>query len=135
MHELSLLVEVVKIVENLAVENKINKLEAIVLQVGELSSVIPEFMKDYFPVVTLDKPFFKDTKLEIEVLEGVARCLDCGEEFNVVKTKGYCPNCNSFEKEVLSGRDFFIKELVVREDDLINKEATNLNADDKDNKE
>lgn len=116
MHELSLLVEVVKIVENLVVEQKIDKLEAIRLQVGELSSVIPMFLKDYFPVVTLDKPFFKETRLEIEMLPGEAKCLDCGEVFNVVKTKGYCPKCNSFEKEVLCGKEFAIKELVVRED-------------------
>lgn len=116
MHELSLLVEVVKIVENLVVEQKIDKLEAIRLQVGELSSVIPMFLKDYFPVVTLDKPYFKDTKLEIEMLPGEAKCVDCGEVFNVVKTKGYCPKCNSFEKEVLCGKEFAIKELVVRED-------------------
>jgi hydrogenase nickel incorporation protein HypA/HybF len=113
MHELSLLVEVVRIVEDLVVENKIKKLKAIVLQVGEVSSVIPTFMEEYFPVVTLDKPFFKDTKLEIEMIPGEAKCLDCAEVFNIVKTEGYCPKCNSFEKEVLSGREFLIKELVV----------------------
>ncbi len=113
MHELSLLVEVVKIVDDLVVENKIKKLKAIVLQVGEVSSVVPSFMEEYFPVVTLDKPFFKDTKLEIEMIPGEAKCLDCSEVFNIVKTKGYCPKCNSFEKEVLRGREFLIKELVV----------------------
>jgi len=117
MHELSLLVEVVKIVEDLVVENKIKKLAAIVLQVGELSSVVPMFMEEYFPVVTLDKPFFKDTKLEIETLPGEAKCLNCGEVFNVVKTEGYCPKCNSFEKELLCGREFLIKELVVYDEE------------------
>ena len=116
MHELSLLVEVIKMVEEVVAENKIEKLAAIVLQVGEVSTVIPSFMEEYFPVVTLDKPFFKDTKLEIEIIPGEARCLDCGEVFNIVKTKGYCPKCNSFEKEVLSGREFLIKELAVYEE-------------------
>ncbi len=117
MHELSLLVEVVKIVEDLVVKNKIQKLRAIVLQVGEVSSVIPSFMEEYFPVVTLDKPFFKDTQLEIEMIPGEAKCLDCGEVFNILKTDGYCPKCHSFEKEVLRGREFLIKELVVYDED------------------
>lgn len=115
MHELSLLVEVIRIVEDTVSENKIEKLDAIVLQVGEVSTVIPSFMEEYFPVATLDKPFFKDTRLEIEIIPGEAKCLDCGEVFNIVKTQGYCPKCNSFEKEVLSGREFLIKELVVYE--------------------
>jgi len=117
MHELSLLVEVVKIVEDLVVKNKIQKLRAIVLQVGEVSSVIPSFMVEYFPVVTLDKPFFKDTQLEIEMIPGEAKCLDCGEVFNILKTDGYCSNCHSFEKEVLRGREFLIKELVVYDEE------------------
>jgi hydrogenase nickel incorporation protein HypA/HybF len=117
MHELSLLVEVVKIVEDLVIENKIKRLKAIVLQVGEVSSVVPSFMIEYFPVVTLDKPFFKDTELEIEMIPGEAKCFDCGEVFNIVETKGYCPKCNSFEKEVLRGREFLIKELVVYDEE------------------
>lgn len=117
MHELSLLVEVVKVVEDLVVENEIKRLKSIVLQIGEVSTVIPTFMEEYFPVVTLDKPFFKDTTLEIEMIPGEAKCLDCGEIFNIVKTKGYCPKCNSFEKEVLRGREFLIKELLVYDEE------------------
>jgi len=47
------------------------------------------------------------------MIPGEAKCLECGEVFNIVKTKGYCPKCNSFEKEVLRGREFLIKELLV----------------------
>ena len=31
-----------------------------------------------------------------------------------MRTGGYCPGCGSFDKELLSGREFNIKEVVVR---------------------
>lgn len=113
MHELSVLIEVVRIVEELAEEQSIEKVGAIVLQIGELSSVVPQFMEEYFPYVIEDKPRFKDTKLEIEILPGMARCQKCQTVFNVVENEGYCPKCRSFDKDLLSGQEFLIKEIVV----------------------
>ena len=41
----ALLMEIVKTVEKSAVENKVGRIEKLVLQIGEISSVIPEYMK------------------------------------------------------------------------------------------
>lgn len=116
MHEISVLVEVVRTVEEIVKEKNIKKLDSIVLEIGELSSVYSPFMVEYFPVVTDNKPFFKNTKLVIENLPGEARCQFCSEVFNVIKNKGYCPKCGSFDKDLMSGKEFNIKELIVVED-------------------
>jgi hydrogenase nickel incorporation protein HypA/HybF len=113
MHELSILVEVVRIVEEMAEEQKIDKIAAIVLQIGELSSVVPRFLVDYMPYVVDEKPRFADTKLEIETIPGMAMCQKCKTVFNIIENEGYCPNCKSFDKDLLSGQEFFIKEVVV----------------------
>ncbi|PKM74409.1 MAG: hydrogenase nickel incorporation protein HypA [Firmicutes bacterium HGW-Firmicutes-16] len=113
MHELSILIETVRIVEELAEQHNIEKVGAIVLQIGELSSVVPQFMQEYFPLVVENKPIFKDTKLEIEILPGMAKCQECQTEFNVVENEGYCPKCRSFDKDLLCGQEFLIKEILV----------------------
>ena len=41
MHELGILMGIIKTVENYAVENQVGKIEKLVLQIGEISSVIP----------------------------------------------------------------------------------------------
>lgn len=41
--------EIVKTVEKFAVENKVGRIEKLVLQIGEISSVIPEYMKKVYP--------------------------------------------------------------------------------------
>ncbi len=113
MHELSVLVEVVRIVDEMADEQGINQVKAIVLQIGELSSVVPQFMVEYFPIVTDQKPRYKDASLEIETLPGLARCQGCGTVFNVVENEGWCPKCKSFDKDIVCGQEFFIKEVLV----------------------
>ena len=50
------------------------------------------------------------------MIPGMAECNECDEIFNVVEHEGYCPNCGSFDKTVLSGRDFVIKEILVPND-------------------
>lgn len=111
MHELNVLMEVVDQVEALAVKNKIKKVKAIVLQIGELSSVVPMFMERYYPMIIENKKILQGSKLVIERIEGKARCVNCGEVYNVIKHNGYCPVCNTFEKEILQGREFIIKEI------------------------
>ena len=79
-------------------------------EVGELSLVIPEYVEELYPAVAAETPL-KDTKLILEIVPGLAECDECDEIFNVVENEGYCPNCGSFEKTVLTGRDFNIKEI------------------------
>ena len=51
----------------------------------------------------------------VHIVPGLAECDECDEIFNVIEQKGYCPNCGSFEKTVLSGKEFTIREIVVPE--------------------
>ena len=113
MHELSILIEALRIVEETAKQQNIDSVKGVVLQVGELSSVVPKFLEDYFPIVIENKPIFNDAVLKIEMLPGIARCQKCHTTFNVVENKGYCPNCNSYDKDLVSGDEFFIKEILV----------------------
>ena len=110
MHEIGIVRAMVKTVLDYCEQNNVPEVSEIVLQVGELSLVIPEYVEKLYPVVIKDTPL-ENAKLIIENVEGLAECKDCDEIFNVVATKGYCPSCGSFEKEVLSGKDVNVKEI------------------------
>lgn len=113
MHELSILEEVVRIVDDLSEKQNIDSVKVIVLQIGELSEVVPRFLTEYFPIVTDGMPRFKDAKVEIETLPANAKCHDCGTVFNVIENEGYCPHCRSYDKDLLCGQEFLIKEIMV----------------------
>ena len=111
MHELGVVFEVVKIVESFARENGVTKIDTVVLQIGELSSIIPKFIEDCYPAA-VDGTLMQETKLRIEVLPGNAICKRCGKVYNLIANEGKCPSCGSGERDILSGKEFLIKEIV-----------------------
>lgn len=112
MHEIGVVRSMDKTVTDFAEQNDIKEDAEIVLDIGELSLVIPKYVEDIYPVVVGDT-WLKDTKLVINVIPGMA---ECNELFNVIEHEGYCPNSGSFEKTILSGKDFLIREIHIPED-------------------
>ena len=119
MHEIGIVRQIVRTVTDFARENGIDRIAEVVVDCGELSLVVPKYLQDIYPVVT-EGTILEGTKLLVNEIPGMAECDDCDEIFNVVEHKGYCPNCGSFEKTVLTGRDFTIREIVVPEEDQEN---------------
>ncbi len=111
MHELGVVFEVVKTVDEFAKSNGLSKIEKIILQIGELSSMIPKYIKDCYPAA-VDGTEYEETELEIEILPGNALCSGCGKVFNILQNKSKCPGCGSSGGEMLSGKEFMIKEIV-----------------------
>lgn len=111
MHELGVVIEVIKTVENFAQKNGITKIDGLVLQIGELSSMIPRYIEACYPAA-VEGTLLKDTKLKIEVLPGNAICRECSKVFNVMEHKSICPKCGKQSWDLLSGKEFMIKEIV-----------------------
>lgn len=115
MHELTLLFGVAENVERVIQANGIDHVDAVVLDVGEATTVVPAFLEDGYSVVSDEYDFLRGSKLIIHVVKAVGRCRVCGEEYPIVENKGICPNCGSFDKEVIAGQDFIIREVRVLE--------------------
>jgi Zn finger protein HypA/HybF (possibly regulating hydrogenase expression) len=111
LHEIGVMIEVVKTVENFAKKNSITKIETLVLQIGELSSMIPRYIEACYPAA-VDGTLLQDTQLKIEILPGNAMCKKCNKVFNLIENNNKCPHCEGREWEILSGREFMIKEIV-----------------------
>ena len=112
MHEIGLLRQLVRTVRAFASEHHIPAVSEVTVDCGELSLVIPEYLQELYPVATKGS-MLEGTRLNIHIIPGLAECDACDEIFNVIEYKGFCPNCGSFEKTVLSGKDFTVKEIVV----------------------
>jgi hydrogenase nickel incorporation protein HypA/HybF len=111
MHELGIVAEVVRVVEDIARKQQLTKVDTLVLQIGELSSVVPYYVEQCYPAAVYGT-MLEDTHLKIEVLPGNARCKSCGKVFNLLKEHRVCPACGTAEWELLGGREFAIKEIV-----------------------
>jgi len=111
LHELGVVIEVVKTVEKVAQDNKLTKIQTLVLQIGELSSMIPRYIEACYPAA-VDGTILQNTKLEIEIVPGNAICKQCNNVFNIIQCGGVCPSCQSESWELLCGKEFMIKEII-----------------------
>ncbi|HHW23222.1 MAG TPA: hydrogenase maturation nickel metallochaperone HypA [Clostridiaceae bacterium] len=111
MHEIGVLMEIVKSVEKVAKENDVQKIKTLVLQIGELSSVIPQYMKTLYPAAT-EGTILEESELEIEILPANGLCRDCNRVFGLVQNNGICPRCGTGNYEVLNGKELYIKEIL-----------------------
>lgn len=111
MHELGIVYEVIKVVDNFVEENNITRVEKIVLEIGQLSQAIPRFIEECYPAA-VDATAYENTQLEIEVLPAIGKCNDCEEVYNIVDQRRVCPKCGGNQFSLQSGQEFNIKEIV-----------------------
>lgn len=112
MHELGIVYEVVRVVDDVVKENDIKKVEKIILEVGQLSMAIPRFLEECYPAA-VDGTDYEDTELEIEILTAMAQCTHCGNVYAVVDENKVCPKCGTEgQYQIMSGQEFNIKEIV-----------------------
>ena len=110
MHELGLCDALVRMVRKIVAEEDVTTVSKITLEVGDLSGVLPKYMLDCWEAV-IDGTEFAETKLVIEEIPGVARCLECGAEFHSNAEILRCPVCSGNKLMPIDGRDMTLKEI------------------------
>ena len=103
--------EVIKTLGRIVLENNLKQVDTIVLQIGEISSMMPKYIEDCYDVA-VDGTQFEKTKLKIEILTATALCRPCNKVFKLVENEGKCEFCKSNDWELLSGKEFLIKEII-----------------------
>lgn len=111
MHELSIVAEVVKTVEKIAIEKHLTVIDSVTLQIGEIASVVPKYIEDCYKAVIYGS-MLQEMKLNIEIMPANAICSDCKKVFHFPENKEKCPYCGCTKNEIISGKEFFIKEIV-----------------------
>ena len=119
MHELSIILEIIKTIEDeLEIRKEEGRIILLTLQIGEMSSVLPEYIREYYPDA-IKGTVLEMAELIIESIPAIARCKACGREVSLSESGEICPFCTGSELKLISGREFFIKEIVL--DSTVNK--------------
>lgn len=111
MHELGIVYEVIKVVDQVVKDNQLTRVEKIVLEIGQLSQAIPRFIQECYPAA-VDQTAYEDTKLEIISVEAIGQCHVCHTEYNIITQHKICPSCQSTSFKLIQGQEFNIKEIV-----------------------
>lgn len=113
MHELGVVFYVIDDVEKVAKENNVKRVHSVTLEVGEVSTVIPEYLMDCWNCAVKKHEILADCELRVERIDAVTYCEDCQKNYSTVEHGKICPYCKSENTYLLKGNEFNIKEIEV----------------------
>lgn len=113
MHELGIVMHVIKQVEEVAEENAAEKVVKLNIEVGEVSSVVPQLFTDCFEWAKKKTRFLRDAELELIVLQALSYCKTCGNSFRTTEYAKKCPHCGSYDTYLITGNEINIKDIEV----------------------
>ena len=112
MHELAITKGIIDIVNSEKTEKGFNRVLEISLRVGEFSGIVPECIREFFPIAAKDSAA-ENAELVIETIPALFQCLDCGYEGAADRENACCPKCKSLALKMTAGREFYVENLTV----------------------
>jgi hydrogenase nickel incorporation protein HypA/HybF len=112
MHELSLVMSVVKTISNLCEQNKWKRVLRVTLKVGHLRQIEPEIFAFAFSSATVGTTL---EGAEISILEMpiIFKCHNCNKNNDTEDFRFVCPSCNSPDVDLISGMEFIIESIEI----------------------
>ncbi len=113
MHELGIVFYIIRDVKQAARENNVGHVSAVVMNIGEVSTIVPEYLEDCWKWAAAKEPLLSGCELKINLIPAVTRCEDCGKEYETVTYGKTCPFCKGSNTYLLRGNEVEIKEIEV----------------------
>ena len=111
MHELGIVVKVLEQVDEVAEQYKAEKIMKVTMEVGEVSTIVPDLFTDAFNWARKKTRFAQEAELEMIIIEGRTYCRACGETYRTTEYGKKCPHCGSPETYLLTGDQVIIKDI------------------------
>jgi len=112
MHELAMAQAILDKAQQQAEVHRAHRVLAIRLQIGELSTAMPDALIFSFEVISKNT-CAQDAKLDIIRVPWRIRCSSCQKEYQVHDRLALCPECNNAGGETISGKELTITEMEV----------------------
>jgi hydrogenase nickel incorporation protein HypA/HybF len=113
MHELGIVFYIIKDVKKAAQENGVEHVNAVVMNIGEVSTIVPEYLTDCWRWAADKEEMLKGCELKVNTIPAVTYCEDCGKEYGTLEHGKICPFCQSEHTYLLHGNEVEIKEIEV----------------------
>ncbi|MBN1553117.1 MAG: hydrogenase maturation nickel metallochaperone HypA [Phycisphaerae bacterium] len=110
MHEMSIAVELIRRLEELAVEHGLLRVEAFTVRAGVLRGIVPEALDMAFEEAARGT-VAEGAKLTLEITPARARCRLCNEPFAPTVDSYLCPRCNQADVEIVEGNEILLLSL------------------------
>ena len=113
MHELPVTQGILRIAVEAAEEAGAERITAINLVIGDLTSIVDDSVQFYFDILS-QNTLARDATLRIQREPAIGHCQDCGHTFIVdIPLVAVCPACDSVRLRVKGGREFYVDSIEV----------------------
>ena len=112
MHETSIAHDIINIVEETLQSSPGSALVTVRVVIGEMIAVVPELLQHAYSSLIAGTAL-DNSKLEIDIVLISAVCRSCKKSFGLKEFEFACPACQSVDIEVLTGNEFYVKEICV----------------------
>ncbi|MBQ7195671.1 MAG: hydrogenase maturation nickel metallochaperone HypA [Bacteroidales bacterium] len=113
MHELGIVFYIIRDVKKAALENGVEHVRAVVMNIGEVSTVVPDYLTDCWRWAADKEDMLRGCDLRCNIIPARTVCHSCNEEYPTVRFGRKCPHCGSDDTVLLCGNEVEIKEIEV----------------------
>lgn len=115
MHELGIAQNILEIVRQSVPDEQAPDVKWVRIRVGQFSGVIPDSLDFCFSVI-VGETNMPQARLAIEQVPTVSRCKECGHQFQIEDMAFLCPECESTDLELITGRELQVVEIELTEE-------------------
>ncbi|MCG9696455.1 hydrogenase/urease nickel incorporation protein HypA [Shewanella sp. Isolate11] len=115
MHEYSIVTALLEQCEQHAETNQASAITKVVIKIGLLSGVEPSLLATAFDTFKLEGRA-KTAELEIQHQPIVIQCHQCHERNELKERTIICPQCNSFDTQIVEGEELLLMQLELETD-------------------
>lgn len=112
MHELSIALGIVDIAEKETKKANKRNVDLIELEIGTLAGIEFESL-DFVWSSAVKNTVLEHAEKRINIIEAEAKCGDCNTVFKIKKVFDACPNCKSYLKGIIKGKELRVVSLEV----------------------
>jgi len=112
MHEMTITQSLVDIALEEAKKANAKKIVSVDVVLGEMSGAVDQCVELYFQLMTKDT-IAEGAKLNFRKVPNRAKCRKCCNIFNIGDIFWKCDKCNSYEIEIISGKELYIESIEV----------------------
>lgn len=93
-------------------ENQLSKISEVHVALGAMTGVVPELMEKCYHQA-ISGTILEGSNLIMVPQPVVARCLDCGNEYEPSRDNDYsCTSCKSHHSQIIAGRNIVLQSVI-----------------------
>ncbi len=111
MHEGAIVHSLLEIAKDIRIKENLEEVIEVRIVVGKFHQIVEEVMITNFDFMKTEYDGFENATLFITEKNVKVKCDDCKHEFTIDEPIFMCPKCDSFNTELIAGKELYIETM------------------------